>query len=399
MKILVVHNRYHYRGGEDSVVDAEVALLRAHGHQVLIYSRDNNELPDLPKAGAALAAIWSRQTEREIRQIAIDFAPEVIHAHNTFPLISPSLYAVAARLRIPVVQTLHNFRLLCPQAMLLREGRHCEDCVGHLPWRAVLHRCYRQSISQTAVTVAMLTVHRLRRTWHQEVSRYIVLNQLCRDKFVQGGLPLERMRVKPNFVDATRMPKWDARQGGMFIGRLAVEKGLMVLAQALQQLAGPQIDVYGKGPLQNFVVQSGVLRFRGFQSPEALSVHLHEAAYLVVPSTGMESFGLVAIEAFSCGTPVIATRHGGLAELVVHGKTGLLVPPGDASALAQAIAWAASHPEAMQQMGRAAYAEYLARYTPQHNYASLLRIYREAVADTLPLGLNDPNYAENRASR
>ena len=268
MKILVVHNRYHYRGGEDSVVDAEVALLRAHGHQVLIYSRDNNEVPELPKAGAALAAIWSRQTEREIRQIAIDFAPEVIHAHNTFPLISPSLYAVAARLRIPVVQTLHN-----------------------------------------------------------------------------------------------------------------------------------QIDVYGTGPLQNFVVQSGVLRYCGFQSPEALSGHLHQAAYLVVPSTGMESFGLVAVEAFSCGTPVIATRHGGLAELVVHGKTGLLVPPGDASALAQAIAWAASHPEEMQQMGRAAYAEYLARYTPQHNYASLLRIYREAVADTLPLGLNDPNYAENRASR
>lgn len=132
MKILVVHNRYHYRGGEDSVVDAEVALLRSHGHQVLIYSRDNNELPDLPKAGAAPAAIWSRQTEREIRQIAIDFAPEVIYSHNTFPLISPSLCVVSACLRIPVVQTLHNFRLLCPQAMLLREGRHCEDCFGHL---------------------------------------------------------------------------------------------------------------------------------------------------------------------------------------------------------------------------------------------------------------------------
>ncbi|MGB4346060.1 MAG: glycosyltransferase family 4 protein [Burkholderiaceae bacterium] len=399
MKILVVHNRYYYRGGEDTVVDAEGSLLRGHGHQVRLYSRDNNELSHLSRTHTALSTIWSRQTERDVKDICTDFAPDVIHAHNTFPLISPSLYGVAARLQIPVVQTLHNFRLLCPQAMLLRQERVCEACVGHLPWRAVAHRCYRNSYSQSAVTVAMLAAHRLRGTWRKQISRYIVLNQLCRDKFTQGGLPLERMRIKPNFVESVRAPQWEKRQGGMFIGRLSVEKGIGILAQALTHLPEIRIDVFGKGPLQNLVTQSPGLRYGGFQSPAQLTRRLHDAAYVVVPSTGVESFGLVAIEAFACGTPVIATRHGGLAELVVHGKTGLLVAPGDADDLACAISWAEANPAAMLTMGKAAYAEYLTRYTPEHNYDLLVRIYREAIAEILTFRPDKTRYVENRLGR
>lgn len=381
MKILVAHNRYHYRGGEDTVVDAEVSLLRERGHEVMLYSRDNNELVHIKPAAAALAAIWSRQTEKDIAQLSERFAPDLIHAHNTFPLISPSLYGIAAHLRIPVVQTLHNFRLLCPQAMLLRQGRACEDCVGHLPWRAVVHRCYRHSYSQTAVSAAMLAVHRWRGTWREEVSRYIVLNQLCRDKFTQGGLPAERLRIKPNFVESSRVPHWEKRKGGIFIGRLSTEKGVEILASAMTRLPQWRIDVYGKGPLQALVEEAPGLRFGGFQSPFQLIERMHGAAFVLVPSTGVESFGLVAIEAFACGTPVIGTRHGGLAELVEHGKTGLLVTPGDAEELASAIAWAQANPSAMQTMGKAARIEYLARYTPERNYDILLGIYHEAIND------------------
>ena len=380
MKILVAHNRYHYRGGEDTVVDAELELLRRHGHQVMLYSRDNRELASMTAREAAASVLWSGLTESDIRRLNDEFHPDLIHAHNTFPLISPSLYDVAAQLKIPVVQTLHNFRLLCPQAMLLRQGRTCEACIGHLPWRAVVHRCYRDSLPQSAITSAMILLHRLRGTWRTQVARYIVLNQLCRDKFVEGGLPFERLRIKPNFVNSEVEPDWQDRRGGVFIGRLSTEKGLQTLAEAMRHIPAVQIDVYGKGPLLPFVENATGLRYRGFHDAATLQQCMRKAAYLVMPSTGMESFGLVAIEAFSCGTPVIASRHGGLKEIVVQGSTGLLVPPGDAQALAQAIAYADSHPEQMLAMGRAARQMYLSRYTPDINYVQLIRIYREALA-------------------
>lgn len=397
MKILVAHNRYYYRGGEDTVVDAEVALLREHGHQVMLYSRDNRELSAMSKQEAAASVFWSRQTEADIRQLRDEFNPDLIHAHNTFPLISPSLYYVAGELKIPVVQTLHNFRLLCPQAMLLRQGSSCELCVGHLPWRAIAYRCYRGSLSQSAITAAMIMLHRMRGTWRSKIARYIVLNQLCRDKFAEGGLPFDRMRIKPNFVRSDKTPDWNARRGGLFIGRLSPEKGLHILAQAVSLLPSVQIDVYGKGPLQEFVEHTPGLRYRGFHDAPALQQHMCNASYLVMPSTGVESFGLVAIEAFASGTPVIASRHGGLKEIIVQGSTGLLVPPGDAHALTQAIAYAEAHPEKMLEMGRAAREAYLSRYTPEINYGQIIRIYREALACTTALHDATLPYAQTRA--
>jgi glycosyltransferase involved in cell wall biosynthesis len=327
MKILVAHNRYRYRGGEDTVVDAEVDLLRRHGHEVLVYLRDNEELTRMKNHSAALQTLWSHKAVADVTTLSEKFRPELIHSHNTFPLISPSLYSVAKQLNVPVIQTLHNFRLICPQATLLRNGVQCEDCVGNLPWRAIVHRCYRNSLSQSAVSSSMIMLHRLLRTWHTKVTRYIVLNQLCRDKFIAGGLPFDLLRIKPNFVDSANEPEWVHRSGGIFIGRLSEEKGLNVLAAALLQLPNSQIDVYGKGDLKTYVEATRGFNYKGFRDPSELQACLRKAAYLVVPSTGVESFGLVAIEAFAAGTPVIASAHGGLREIVVHGKTGFLVEP------------------------------------------------------------------------
>lgn len=383
MNILVAHNAYHFRGGEDTLVDAEIAMLRAHGHQVCLYRRDNAELAHLSVARAAQEAIWSYRTVADIRALQRQFRPDLIHAHNTFPLISPSLYDVARQLGLPVVQTLHNFRLLCPQAMLVRQGQVCTECVGRWPWRAVVHRCYRGSLAQTAVTAAMLAVHRLRKTWAKGVSRYIVLNRSCRDLFIAGGLPPAKLRIKPNFVEASGEPQWERRAGGVFIGRLSPEKGLATLARALQSLPDKQIDVYGKGPLQAAVERTPGLRYRGFLNSTQLRQCMQQAAYLVMPSTGMESFGLAAIEAFACGVPVIASRQGGLGELVTHMKNGLLFTPGDPAALAAAIAHADTHPEQMRRMGMDAYQTWLAHYTPERNYELLMHIYDEALS-TLP---------------
>ena len=379
MKILVAHNRYRYRGGEDTVVDAEVDLLRRNGHEVLVYLRDNEELTRMKNHHAALQTLWSHKALADVTALSEKFRPELIHSHNTFPLISPSLYSVATRLNVPVIQTLHNFRLICPQATLLRKGVHCEDCVGHLPWRAIVHRCYRNSLSQSAVSSSMIMLHRLLRTWHTKVTRYIVLNQLCRDKFIAGGFPFDLLRIKPNFVDSANEPEWVFRSGGIFIGRLSEEKGLKVLAEALSQLPDSQIDVYGKGDLQSYVEATSSFNYKGFHAADELQACLRQAAYLVVPSTGVESFGLVAIEAFAAGTPVIASANGGLQEIVVHGKTGFLVESGNTDALARAIAFAEDHPDEMKVMGRAARQAYLSRYTPNINYQLLMSIYHEAV--------------------
>lgn len=394
-----MHNRYLYRGGEDTVVDAEVNLLRQRGHHVWVYSRDNTDIQHLTPAAMAKTTFWSRQTVGELRALHGQFAPDLIHAHNTFPLISPSLYSAAKHLRLPVVQTLHNFRLVCPQAMLLRDGRHCESCVGKLPWRAILYRCYRNSLSQSALTSAMLTVQRIRQVWDEQVSRFIVLNRLCREVFVRGGLPESKLRIKPNFVESVGEPEWKNRKGGLFIGRLSTEKGIEVLLRALDKLPGVQIDVYGKGPLQPMVEAAQALRYRGFQSTAVLRQKLHQASYMVMPSTGVESFGLVAIEAFACGTPVIATRHGGLRELIIEGQTGLLVPPNDSDALAAAITYAESHPEAMHRMGQTARRKYLEDYTPERNYETLIRIYHEAVSSEPVSLMNDLTHAQNRSRR
>jgi glycosyltransferase involved in cell wall biosynthesis len=225
----------------------------------------------------------------------------------------------------------------------------------------------------------MIMLHRLLRTWHTKVTRYIVLNQLCRDKFIAGGLPFDLLRIKPNFVDSANEPEWVHRSGGVFIGRLSEEKGLKVLAEALSQLPDSQIDVYGKGDLQTYVEATSSFNYKGFRVADELQACLRQAAYLVIPSTGVESFGLVAIEAFAAGTPVIASANGGLREIVVHGKTGFLVEPGNSEALARAIAFADDHPDEMKAMGQAARQVYLSRYTPDINYRQLMTIYREAV--------------------
>jgi len=378
LRVLMVHNRYRQRGGEDAVVDAEVALLRAHGHAVELYVRDNRELEGISPIDAAAQALWSRRTAAEIAGLCERFRADLVHAHNTFALVSPSLYWSAFRAGVPVVQTLHNYRLFCVQGMFRLRDRICEDCLGHLPWRGVVRRCYHDSAAQSAALATVVTLHRAFGTFRDRVTRYVALTEFCRRKFVEGGLPAERISVKPNFVDVVRPPE-NVRSGALFVGRLSAEKGIDTLLGALDHARGIEIEVIGSGPEEHKVTAHPRVHARGWLAQSQVLESMQAAAFLVLPSVWYECFPRTVVEAFACGLPVIASRVGALAEIVEHGRTGLLFAPGSAKGLARALDYAKAHPDRMREMGAYARATYVARFSPQRNYAQLMNIYHDAV--------------------
>lgn len=370
-RVLVVHNAYQHRGGEDAVVESEIALLRSHGHEVETWFRSNDDVAGMSSLSLARTTLWSDRTQQELGERIRSFRPDVIHAHNTFPLISPSLYWAAARAGVPVVQTLHNFRLMCLNGLFLREGKVCEDCMGQLPWRGVARACYRGSHAASTALAGMLTLHRGLGTYRNKVARYIALNEFCRGKFIEGGLPAERVVVKPNFVDFD-LPEPVARAGLLFVGRLSVEKGVGTLAQAMTLLPDVKLRVAGDGPEAGLL--AGVTRL-GSQPGEAVRREMNRAVALVVPSICYENFPRTIAEAFACGLPVIASRIGALADIVRDGETGLLFEPGDPCDLAAKAAWALAHPEQMAAMGRNARTQYEAKFSAEVNYRRLMEIY------------------------
>lgn len=391
MKILLAHNSYQHHGGEDEVFANERDLLRSAGHTVVEYVRSNDEIRDYGvwnKATLSLRTIWAWDSARELKELLTLEKPDVAHFHNTFPLISPAAYSACQEEGIPVVQSLHNPRLICPAATLHRNGRICEDCLGKTPpWPGIVHACYRDSRVQTAVVVSMLTIHRYLSTWAEKVNTYVVFTDFYRRKFTEAGLPPRKISVKPHFVATDPGQSQIVRDYVLFIGRLAAEKGVVTLLQAWEQLKTVPLKIRGDGPLESRVRErasdSGyrVELVPRLERKELLSL-LQGARFLIWPSEGFyETFGLVAIEAFACGTPVIASGIGVMAEIVADHRTGLHFSSGDPKDLAAKIEWAWSHPEEMRAMGQAARAEYEARYTAERNYRQLMSIYGRAIGE------------------
>jgi glycosyltransferase involved in cell wall biosynthesis len=279
-----------------------------------------------------------------------------------------------------VVQTLHNFRLLCPQAMLLRDGKVCESCVGRVPWAGVVHACYRGSHAQSGVLAGMLVLHRALGTWATKVQRYIALNTFCRDKFIEGGLPASRIVIKPNFVDLPA-PRPQPRHGLLYVGRLAPEKGIATLAQAARSLPPGSLRVAGTGPEAERLAGLPAVVMLGALNAEQVTQEMARAIALVVPSLWYENFPRTLVEAFACGLPVLASRLGALESLVQDGATGLHVEPGEAAAWATAMLAALDDAPRMATMGAAARVLYEREYTAAANHRLLLAIYEEAIAE------------------
>lgn len=385
MKILVCHNFYQQPGGEDKVFAEETALLENHGHSVVRYTRHNDDLNTIGKVEALRSLFWNSQTLRELGEIIDTERPDILHCHNTFPLISPSAYAAATRGNIAVVQTLHNYRMVCPNAQFLRDGKVCTTCATKtFAWPAIRHACYRSSKFASAAIALQQTSRRIFDPKSSRVDRYIALTEFSKKTFVNSGLPGEKIAVKPNFV--AKDPGVGSGVGGyaVFVGRLSEEKGIRTLLEAWQQLPmNLGLKILGDGPLGDHVAAAAQtdrrINWLGHQPTTAVNAALAEAKFLIMPSIWFETFGLSMIEAYAHGTPVIASNLGAMAEIVKHGKTGFLFEPRQAGELAATIERANNDGALLQAMRQNARQEFEQHYSANRNYKQLISVYTDAL--------------------
>jgi glycosyltransferase involved in cell wall biosynthesis len=385
VKVLVCHNQYQQSGGEDRVCVLERQLLEAHGHDVLEYTVHNDSVASMSKAAVATSAVWNRSAYRAVRRLIATERPHVVHVHNTLPLLSPAVYYAAHAEGVPVVQTLHNYRLTCVNALLYRSGAVCEACLGApVPWRGVMHGCYRNSRAASATVALTIGLHRACGTWRRQVDAYVALTQFAREKMVAAGLPRERVFVKGNFVMDDPGPGSGDRREVLFVGRLSAEKGVETLLRAWTRLGpGIPLRIVGDGPLAPEVVAaahsgSGVTWIGRRSSAEVIEL-MQRAAVVVVPSDWYEAFPLVMVEAFACGTPVLASRLGAATELIADGEIGRLFPPGDADALANTVRQMFADPDRLAAMRAHVRAEFESKHTASRNYLTLMSIYAKVI--------------------
>jgi glycosyltransferase involved in cell wall biosynthesis len=383
MRLLLVHNHYQQPGGEDQVFLAEAELLESRGHEVDRFTVHNDLVKDVGTARLALETVWNQTFYRSIRERIRKFRPDVVHVHNTLPLISPAVFHAAHAEKTPVVLTLHNYRLLCPNGLLLREGKICEQCVGRtVAWPGVVHACYRGSRGATAAVATMLTTHRVLGTWTSRIDTYVALTDFARRKFMAGGLPGANIVVKPNFLNHDPGAGEHKGDYGLFVGRLSTEKGLATLLDSWQRLTF-ELKIVGDGPAADLLARNNQysISFLGRQPKERVLSLMRDAAILVFPSIAFETFGMTIVEAFATGLPVIASRLGSAAEIVEDGRTGLHFNSGDPVDLAAKISWAVDHPDEMREMGCQARAEYELKYTAAKNYEMLISIYEKVIEE------------------
>ena len=384
MRILFLHNHYQQCGGEDAAFRQEKLILESRGHDVKCLTESNSSISGVAaKITAGLRATYSRRSRARVVAEIAACKPDVVHIHNVFPQLSPSVYYACKQFQIPVVQTLHNFRFICPNAVLFRRGQPCEQCVGKsLAWPGIAHACYRGSHSGTAAVAAMLTIHRWLGTWSTQVDAYIALSEFARCKFVAGGLPADRLFVKPNCLTPDPGLRTSSAGFGLYVGRLSVEKGVETLVAGWSQLQHRKLKIIGDGPLRRTVeaMQASNIEFLGEKRHGDVLEFIGKAAFLVMPSGCYENFPRVIVEAFSRGVPLLATRIGSTQEIIRDNCTGVLFRPGDAHELAEKAEWLFSHPRDVDRMSQAARSEFLEKYTAGRNYERLIEIYALAAA-------------------
>ncbi|QIL77541.1 glycosyltransferase family 4 protein [Hymenobacter sp. HDW8] len=388
MRILLLHNRYQQAGGEDVVFRAELELLRAHGHPVDTLEFDNDNIQSAwDKLLTGARSLYNPSSARLLKKTIEDFRPDIIHLHNFFPVGSPSLLYAAAAAGVPVVMTLHNYRLICPSAILYTDGQIYEKSVHQLfPWDAIKRGVYRNSRMQTASVAVMTGVHKLLGTWREKVDRYLVLTDFARNIIINSSLKLrpEQVVVKVNSVPDCGIGPAQRSAQLLFVGRLTPEKGILVLLDAAEKGKFP-LHIIGDGPLraevEEWAARCSFITYTGFSTRATVALALQHARALVVASTWYEGMPLVVLEAFAAGTPVIASRLGGLGELIQHETNGLHFEAGNADSLITQAQRLCTDAELAATLGQNARKSYDTRYSPERNYQQLVSIYQSVLTE------------------
>lgn len=387
LKILILHNFYQQRGGEDFVFESEMALLNSYGHNISLFTENNNLIKTFySMAKTFFYSNYSKTSKNKLKKILHELEPDIVHVHNFFPLLTPSIYDACNDKGIPVVQTLHNYRIICPGGLLLRDGLVCEKCIKGSAYQAVIHKCYKNSYLGSLSVANMVEKHRNIGTWEKKVTKYIALTEFAKTRFVMSGIPENKILIKPNFVFDLKKQinnKNLKRSGALFVGRLSQEKGISTLIKAWQKI-NFHLRVLGTGPLENKIKESKnkFINLLGVKDQKIVRAEMSKAAFLIMPSEWYEGFPIVLVESFSQGLPIIVSGLGSLAEIVQDGFNGLHFEHGNANDLAEKVRWMIEHPDECKRMSKNARNSYLNKYTPEKNYSELISIYKTAIEES-----------------
>lgn len=384
MRVMQVHNRYRLRGGEDAVVDATHALLQERGVAASLFTRDSGEMNGLvEKAKSVVTSVRSAETAHSLAIELQSFRPDVVHVHNVFPLVSPVVFKVCADLGIPTVMTVHNYRLSCPIGVHFTHGAVCTRCAGGREYHCALQNC-RGSRAESLAYALRGFATRLTGGFTRHTNAFIAISAFLKDKLVASGLPNDKVHVVYNMASAPESAT-DASQGGyaLFCGRLSEEKGLDVLLEAARRAPDVPVRIAGDGELRATLEKTAPpnVAFLGLQDRSALAALYAGARFAIVPSTWWETFGLVAVEAMGHGLPVIAAGSGALPEIVLDGKTGIVVPPGDAPALANAMQALWGAPDHCAAYGAAGRARALAQFNRDNYFQGIMNVYTHVIGE------------------
>lgn len=383
----MAHNRYQNRGGEDESFDRECGLLEQYGNTVIRYIQNNKSIEDIPKLQLALRTFWSHQDYKAIRAVIRKEGVDVLHIQNLFPLISPAIYYAAAAEGIPVVQTLQNYRLLCLNAYLFRNGTVCEDCLSQpIPWLGVYRKCYRESRIASLVLASSVVFHRLLSTYKRKVDLFITLTEFAKQKYSENGIPKEKIVLKPNFVSPS--PSEGDGEGSfvVFVGRLSPEKGISTLLEAWKTLGSSiPLHIIGDGPLREAVRiaarENPGIEYLGYKPIEEVKHLMGKAKALIFPSLWYEGMPLVIVESFAKGTPIISSNLGAMSTMITHKADGLHFPAGDTDSLVQQVQWMLENSEIWASMRKNARQKFESHYSDHANYQALIKVYNQAITN------------------
>jgi len=393
MRVLLAHCFYRSSApsGEDAVYLIEKELLKSKGIDVISLEKYNDNIDFSTftnKIKVAINTTWSQSSYKEVDRLLKKYKPDIAHFHNTFPQLSPSVYQACYDNGVPVVQTLHNYRTVCPGAMLLRDGNSCELCLNNsfVPYNSLKYRCYRDSFAATVPLATMIAFNRFKGSFNTCVNRYIALTDFAKDRFIRGGLPANKIVIKPNFLSIDTNKFYKKENYVVFVGRLSEEKGIQTLLQAWHKIVGVKLIILGDGhlreKLEKMSIEQGInVEFLGFCSHDEVIEIVRKALIQVIPSECYEGFPMSVLEAFACSTPVVASRLGSLQEIVIDNYSGMLFEPKSVGDLSEKVNALLVNDEKRIELSLNAKKIFDQKYTDNVNFDVLMRIYNESITD------------------